>query len=808
MLFRVFFGILSLAILVLCSANYWVEYTPKWKDWQKQYYGLLAAKMDDPNQAADVLSTPPQFTQIYNEELQVVDRCVICHLGSENALMDGAPNPHKLHPGNLLDSHPPQQVGCTICHQGQGRATTLDDAHGRVPHWEQPLLTGDFVQATCTKCHREDEVPDAPMLTRGKRLLHDLGCVGCHRTGETVAVVEKVGPRLKRIGSKVSRPWLNRWLMNPRGYLPKGKMPQFRLHPQAADALAAYLMTFKDKTIDALADQEGDYDAGALVYRKSQCTVCHVTREDFAGNPLGGDIGPDLRKVANKVNKRWLRTFFKNPHAFYPHTRMPHFNFSDEDILNLAQFITEDWRDFDLFDADEAVPEPPHDSPELIEQGRLLFDEFHCSACHDLTGEVSKPAGPDLTFVGSKRVHDLDFGNVAVRHTLPDFFYTKLRAPRSLTSGFQLPLAETDPAKTLWKNMQPSALFSKSAALPKGSVSQRLAWILQRAQMLSARPPEKQNQDADAQDADDREADDREPADTDDEQQSRKVVVQVRPLLDPDLKLPSGTAAEQAAWLVDVLNEVGLLNSLKMPDFQLSTQDAESLTIALMSLSEERISSSRYEVAKKRKVLFNPRDEFGQLERRYRCLSCHGIRGSGDILASDLTFEGSRANPEWLYHFLKRPYSMRRTLKIAMPLFDFPDEEARFMTEYISRVFVDSQIGAAWEDDRDTAKADRGKAIFDAKGCIACHQRNGEGGDIGPNLTTQVPEFPVGTWVGDKLRAEWIFQWLKDPQSLVPDALEPNLGLSDQEVADLTAYLMSLKNPEFQSKKPLDADRR
>ena len=106
MLFRFFFGILSLAILILCIANYWVEYTPTWKKWQKDYYAQLAKEMDDPGKAADVRSTPPQFMQVYNEELNVVDRCVICHLGTENPLMDGAPNPHKLHPDNLLVSHP------------------------------------------------------------------------------------------------------------------------------------------------------------------------------------------------------------------------------------------------------------------------------------------------------------------------------------------------------------------------------------------------------------------------------------------------------------------------------------------------------------------------------------------------------------------------------------------------------------------------------------------------------------------------------------------------------------------------------
>ena len=36
----------------------------------------------------------------------------------------------------------------------------------------------------------------------------------------------------------------------------------------------------------------------------------------------------------------------------------------------------------------------------------------------------------------------------------------------------------------------------------------------------------------------------------------------------------------------------------------------------------------------------------------------------------------------------------------------------------------------------------------------------------------------------------------------MPDALEPNLGLSDQEALDLTKYVTSLKNPDFRKKLP------
>ena len=88
MALRIFFGIASLAILALCVFNYAIELRPDWKAYQREYYSLLADKIKDPDKAAEVATTPARFSQIYNPELGVVDRCTICHLGMENPQMD------------------------------------------------------------------------------------------------------------------------------------------------------------------------------------------------------------------------------------------------------------------------------------------------------------------------------------------------------------------------------------------------------------------------------------------------------------------------------------------------------------------------------------------------------------------------------------------------------------------------------------------------------------------------------------------------------------------------------------------------
>ncbi len=744
----------SLACLaVLLFAAFEENFTAPWRAYQTQYASTLVETAHAKGDSAG--DYPLEIRQVYLEKLGTVDRCVTCHVGMDNKAFQDALQPLTTHSGDVLKHHPADKFGCTVCHQGQGRATGKDAAHGRVPFWDEPLLTGDFVQASCTKCHSEDVVPKAPVLSRGRHLLVELGCVGCHKAGN-VAEREKVAPQLDSIGSKVSRKWLVKWLTNPKDYLPKGKMPNFGLSPGAVNALAAYLTTFHSKAIDDLPDPKGDYDAGATVYRESQCIVCHVTKLDYAENPVGGEIGPSLMKIGNKVNQRWLATFLKDPHSFLPHTKMPAFRFSDKQARDLAQFAMEEWIDYDLLDEEEAEPALPESTPEQIRQGKLLFAELNCSGCHDLADEKAKPSGPDLTFIGSMPVHQLAFGDAKVRHTVPDFLFTKLKSPKSLHHKFELPAGE-DPVTAIWTSLNPASLFSGSQSLPEGSSQEHLAWILDQVQQAG--------------------------------------------IVDTKQRIPQGSLDSQAQWLVDQLDRAGELNPLKMPNFEISDDDAKALTIALMSLSDVSAPSKHFEVPKRPKVIFNPKDHFGKLERRYRCASCHTIRDSGELLASDITWEGNRVNQQWLFHFLNKPYSMRRMLTIAMPIFHFPEEESRFMANYISDVFVDADIGAGWEQGKDQADAAHGETLFQAKGCIACHQLHGTGGDVGPNLTTQVPEFPQGTWVGDKLRAGWIYQWLKNPQALLPSTIEPNLELSEQEVLDLTAFLSNLKNLEYQQDK-------
>ncbi len=102
-------------------------------------------------------------------------------------------------------------------------------------------------------------------------------------------------------------------------------------------------------------------------------------------------------------------------------------------------------------------------------------------------------------------------------------------------------------------------------------------------------------------------------------------------------------------------------------------------------------------------------------------------------------------------------------------------------TGVLSAVLVLALAGVAW------AGAHEGKALYETK-CKPCHSIGGEGGkmaDKGGPLDG----------VGAKRDATWLRAYLKDPKSQVPDAKMAKLPLTDQQLDDLVAFLLTLKAP-------------
>lgn len=77
----------------------------------------------------------------------------------------------------------------------------------------------------------------------------------------------------------------------------------------------------------------------------------------------------------------------------------------------------------------------------------------------------------------------------------------------------------------------------------------------------------------------------------------------------------------------------------------------------------------------------------------------------------------------------------------------------------------------------------QGKALFQAKGCAACHAHQAvatsgdHGYNAGPDLSTY------------RADPAYLQRWLRDPQAVKPNTAMPNLHLNDDEIRALVAFL-------------------
>ncbi len=77
-----------------------------------------------------------------------------------------------------------------------------------------------------------------------------------------------------------------------------------------------------------------------------------------------------------------------------------------------------------------------------------------------------------------------------------------------------------------------------------------------------------------------------------------------------------------------------------------------------------------------------------------------------------------------------------------------------------------------------------GKAVYAQFGCAGCHRIHGEGSAVAPDLS----------YVGDERPdRDWHIRHFRDPQSVSPGSFMPKFPLSERELNDLTAYMLSLK---------------
>lgn len=415
---NIIFAIVCSFLLLMTAALAWQDYDREWKHYQMTFYNMQAdlAKTDEEKLA--ILDQNIEIKQIVLSQNNA-DRCVTCHLAYEDPRFKDAPQPFKTHPGKT--HHPFEKFGCTVCHQGQGLATTVKDAHGHVPFWEEPMLARAETQSACNHCHNQIYLDDAPVISRGKELFISLGCHGCHKA-KGYENLYKVGPSLKRIGNKVDPSWLIRWIKEPNKYQPNTQMPDFRLTDEEAISIAAFLIAQSDsKYHDPVKYIKSNFKKGEKLFKTLGCLGCHKMRGE------GSDFAPDLSNIANKVKPNWLLNWFLDPKGYNPNTIMPKFRLSIQEANDLTTYLL-------TVGSKQKVPKFEKEilSLKRIKKGKQIIRKKGCTACHEINRIEHTRIGPELSKFGANLPFQFDFGDTAreeIERTWLAYVQNKLKNP-------------------------------------------------------------------------------------------------------------------------------------------------------------------------------------------------------------------------------------------------------------------------------------------------------------------------------------------------------------------------------------------
>ena len=649
------FGTLSLVLLLLLSIVPAKDFFRQWRGYQKQYLQLIRGRND-----ATSLTRRFQggVQQIWLPELDVVDRCTTCHTGlREASLVDVKAQPFRTHPPM---PHKVNEFGCVLCHEGQGAATTVEEAHRSTKSWETPVLPAGNLEAGCGQCHL-DRLPGTPQLNAGRDTLARYGCVRCHtiRTpdGTTMTGTDDP-PSLEHIADKTSREWIAAWLRNPQAYAASATMPNFQFKDEEIRDISAFLIAQSTpynssasrepapvvKADDAAASQEG-----ASVYGEAFCSSCHAV-QNAAGNLVGGNLGPELTRVGSKVKTEWLAAWLRNPKAYDPDTKMPRFRFDNKQIGLLMGFLggktDSDFAGNLHFNAATA--------PE-IDRGKALVIERGCAACHEISG-VKKPDNfaPELTLVGSRPLAKIVFAP-GVDHTLPDYIAAKIRNPRSFGNALKMP--------------QYTLASSQVAALTTALLAQT-----ERAQRLPAayriRAPK--------------------PADYHPAGKAGQLMEDMGCLSCHSLNGSGGDMAPnltwegssvQRTWLVNFLQNPNTLRPAlirRMPKFNVTAAEANTLADYIMTgyqtpAFDRDDAVGNADVERGRGLFYG----------KYACQSCHIVDPAKDkgYVGPTLTQVGTRLNSAWIFHWLKNAQSLRPGS--LEPVWNMSDTDAGAITAFL-----------------------------------------------------------------------------------------------------------------------------
>ena len=165
-----------------------------------------------------------------------------------------------------------------------------------------------------------------------------------------------------------------------------------------------------------------------------------------------------------------------------------------------------------------------------------------------------------------------------------------------------------------------------------------------------------------------------------------------------------------------------------------------------------------------------------------------------EVRSADLQIEQKKIGPslnevrlkmrkEWIPVWLENPHAYRPSTK--MPAFPLDEGQRRAIAAFVWQTGVEGELPG-----QPRGNADRGKELFETRGCMGCHA-------VGDGDAAQGSSFAANlSRVGEKVHYDYLVPWIHNPQERQPLSVMPSLRLSLEETRDIASYLMTLKQTD------------
>ncbi|MCA9248221.1 MAG: c-type cytochrome, partial [Planctomycetales bacterium] len=356
----------------------------------------------------------------------------------ELTVQRGLPHPFASHPRldlflGSLSPHKIGEMGCTICHDGQGSATAFKwashtpntpleanqwrEEHGWFDnhHWIFPMYPERFIESGCLKCHHSvtelepsDRFPEppAPKLMQGYDLVRKNGCFGCHEINGYAGPDKTIGPDLRTEPNYFAV--AHTLLVDEQGLNEDERRWAEHLVSQPEDDVIRRKLFTAIKT-------DLERKVGKRTDGKSRMSdLAHGLGDQLKDVETPGKYrrpGPSLRFVASKSDFAFLYNWIMDPTDFRPSTRMPRFfgqwehlpsgdvaeRYEPLEVRAISEYLLSVSKEFQYL-------QMPNGYEPSAERGAKLFETRGCLACHSRKGfdGIAQEHGPELSEIAAK----------------------------------------------------------------------------------------------------------------------------------------------------------------------------------------------------------------------------------------------------------------------------------------------------------------------------------------------------------------------------------------------------------------------